>query len=78
MMVDMVVVGPGQAQHSPMLADLETKVLGFSSVLRSNSVVVVVFTELQKMLESQGQKSDIASVFKQRGCEVWEIDHYPH
>ena len=76
MMVDMVVVGPGQAQHSSMLADLETKVLGFSSVLRSNSVVV--FTELQKMLESQGQKSDIASVFKQRGCEVWEIDHYPH
>ena len=60
MMVDMVVVGPGQAQHSSMLADLETKVLGFSSVLRSNSVVV--FTELQKMLESQGQKSDIASV----------------
>ena len=68
-MMEMVVVGPGQAQHWSkfwMLAPkLEIKVLWFSSVLRSSSVaatsVVVMFSELQKkMLESQGQKSDIA------------------
>ena len=66
--MDKVVVGPGHAQHWSiwMLAPkLESVVLWFSSVLRSSSVaasVVVMFTELQKkMLESQGQKSDIAS-----------------
>ena len=55
-MMEMVVVGPGQAQHWSkfwMLAPkLEIKVLWFSSVLRSSSVaaasVVVMFTKQKK------------------------------